>query len=251
MACGGRFLLMKEFMRQLIGDRTNFVFLGEAGSGKSEIAINFARYLAELSDKPVHFFDMDMTKPLFRSRDVLKQVEEMGIIFHHEEQFYDAPTMVGGVNLLLKDDSCYVVMDIGGNDVGARAIGGYAPKVNKENTICYYVLNAFRPWSADIDHIDGTLSAILGISHIQLGQIHMINNPNNGITTTAEEVVEGCGRMKDIIAPYMEMDFSCVKEDLYDEVKDFVPGKLMPLRLYLTYEWLLSDVSEAPRPGRG
>ncbi len=230
---------MKEFMKQLIGNRTNFVFLGEAGSGKSEIAINFARNLAELADKPVHFFDMDMTKPLFRSRDAVRQVEAMGVTFHYEEQFFDAPTMVGGVNLLLKNDDCYVVMDVGGDSIGARAIGGYAPKVNKENTIAYYVLNAFRPWSTDIEHIDGTLSAILGVSHVQLGQIHMINNPNMGSATTAKEVIEGCARIQEMVSPYMEMDFSCVKEDLYEAVKAEISGKLMPIHLYLTYEWLL------------
>ena len=40
---------------------SNVVFLGEAGSGKSEIALNFAQALAELGGKPVHFFDLDMT----------------------------------------------------------------------------------------------------------------------------------------------------------------------------------------------
>ena len=242
---------MRDFMKQLIGSRTNFVFLGEAGSGKSEIAINFAGYLAELSEKPVHFFDMDMTKPLFRSRDVIAQVEALGVTFHHEEQFYDAPTMVGGVNLYLKDDDSYVVMDVGGSEIGARAIGGYAPKVNKENTAVYYVLNAFRPWSADIDHIDGTLSAILGVSHVQLGQIHMVNNPNNGITTTPEEVIEGCRRMEEMVSPYMELRFSCVKEDLYEAVREEIPGKLMPIRLYLTYEWLQMEPPGIPRPRRG
>lgn len=67
-------------------------------------------------------------------------------------------------------------MDVGGDHIGARAIGGYAPKLNKDNTIVYYVLNAYRPWSNDIDHIDGTLGQILGVSHIQLGKLHMVNN---------------------------------------------------------------------------
>lgn len=242
---------MKELIKQLIGTRSNFVFLGEAGSGKSEIAINFAGYLARLEEKPVHFFDLDMTKPLFRSRDVIAQVEELGVIFHHEEQFYDAPTMVGGVNLLLKDEDSYVILDVGGSDIGARAFGGYAPKVNKDNTIVYYVLNAFRPWSGDIEHIDGTLSGILGVSHVRLGQIHMINNPNNGITTTKEEVLEGMDKMKELVSPYMELDFACVKEDLYADVKAEGVEKLLPIKLYLTYEWLQPGISAAPRPCRG
>lgn len=233
---------MKEVLRQLIGSKTNFIFLGEAGSGKSEVAINFARHLAELGEKPVHFFDMDMTKPLFRSRDVTKQIKSMGIIFHYQEQFYDAPTMVGGVNLHLKDDNCYVVMDVGGNDTGARAIGGYAPKINKENAKVYYVLNAFRPWSENIDDIDRTLALILGISHIQLEQVHMINNPNNGLTTTKEEFLYGCQKMRKMVKPYKDVEFACVMDNLYEELKDEVDILLLPLKLYLTYPWYVNEL---------
>jgi hypothetical protein len=218
-------------------NKSNFIFVGEAGSGKSEIAINFAKYLALLNEKPVHFFDMDMTKPLFRSRDVKSEVEDMGIIFHHQEQFFDAPTLVGGVNLLLKDESCYVVMDVGGNDIGARAIGGFAPRVNGDNTVVYYVLNPFRPWSGNLSHIDGTLSAILKTSHIKLDKVHMISNPNNGISTTVEEVLEGNSKMVEIIGPLMDIEFTCVSDTLYEIVKDKTDIPLMPIHLYLTYPW--------------
>ena len=59
--------ILNDFLQK---GKKNFVFIGEAGSGKSEIAINFAVNLARIADRPVHFFDMDQTKPLFRSRDV-------------------------------------------------------------------------------------------------------------------------------------------------------------------------------------
>jgi hypothetical protein len=224
-------------LKKFIVDKSNFIFVGEAGSGKSEIAINFAKYLVDLNEKPVHFFDMDMTKPLFRSRDVKANIESMGIIFHHQEQFYDAPTIVGGVNLLLKDDSCYVVMDVGGNDIGARAIGGFAPKVNKDNTTVYYVLNAYRPWSGELNHIDGTLSSILKISHISLEKVNIISNPNNGISTTAEEVLEGNSKIVKMIEELKHIEFTCVNDDLYDEVKVKTDITLMPIHLYLTYPW--------------
>lgn len=243
---------MMDALRELIGNHKNFVFVGEAGSGKSEIAVNFAKWLADLNEKPVHFFDMDMTKPLFRSRDVREQMEEMGITFHHEEQFMDAPTIVGGVNRLLKDDSCYVVMDVGGDHIGARSIGGYAPKLNKDDTIVYYVLNAYRPWSNDIDHIDGTLAQILGVSHIQLGKLHMVNNPNNGITTTAKEFVEGSRKMSEMVTPYIAVDFACAKEDLYEEVKGQTDVPVFPIHLFLTYPWLeFENQGGQPIPGRG
>lgn len=218
-------------------NKSNFIFVGEAGSGKSEIAINFAKYLVDLNEKPVHFFDMDMTKPMFRSRDVKAEIEEMGIIFHHEEQFFDAPTVVGGVNLLLKDENCYVVMDVGGNDIGARAIGGFAPKVNQDSTLVYYVLNVYRPWSGNLNHIDGTLSSILKMSHIKLDKVHMISNPNNGVSTTVEEVLEGNLKMLEMIGALINIDFTCVNETLYEKVKSRTDIPLMPIHLYLTYPW--------------
>ena len=71
-----------------------FVFLGEAGCGKSEISVNLALRLAEQGDRPVYFFDLDMTKPLFRSREMAAPLEERGISVRFQEQFMDAPAAV-------------------------------------------------------------------------------------------------------------------------------------------------------------
>ena len=158
---------------------TNFVFLGEAGGGKSEIALNVAQALAETGDKPVHFFDLDMTKPLFRSRDQHSMLEEFGVEVHYEEQFMDAPTLTGGVRRLLNDQGCYTVLDVGGDYIGARSIGGYAPLLNRDGTTIYYVINPFRPWSATLEHIDKVLGETLGVSHVELARLQYINGVIN------------------------------------------------------------------------
>ena len=80
---------MKFIEEAIKSGKTNFILIGEAGCGKSEIALNLAKYFAETQQKEVHLFDMDMTKPLFRSRDLLRSEEFAGIHFHFEEQFYD------------------------------------------------------------------------------------------------------------------------------------------------------------------
>ncbi|NTV90268.1 MAG: hypothetical protein HGA22_07915, partial [Clostridiales bacterium] len=172
------------------GKYSNFVFIGETGSGKSEVALNFAVWLKQTGEKPVHFFDMDMTKPLFRSRDKQDEMNTLGIEMHYQEQFMDAPTLVGGVRPMLKDDTVYTVMDIGGDYIGARSIGGFAKELNNDGTIVFYVLNALRPWTDNIEHIDGTLGKILGMSHIELERLHYINNTNCGYTTTIDEILE-------------------------------------------------------------
>lgn len=229
---------MINFNKLIPANIKNFVFLGEAGSGKSEIAVNLAMDLAKHSNKKVHFFDMDMTKPLFRSRDLDEEFEKAGVELHYEEQFMDAPTLVGGVNRLLKDQDSIVIMDVGGDYIGARSIGGFAPRLNSEDTVIYYVLNAMRPWSYDIEHIDGTLGQVLKVSHINLTQIKLIDNPNNGVTTTADEYLKASRKMAETVTPYMPIEFSCVNEDLYDAVNKHAKLPLVSIHLYLTYEWL-------------
>ncbi|MCI9134515.1 MAG: hypothetical protein HFI31_10045 [Lachnospiraceae bacterium] len=227
--------------------KKNFVFIGETGSGKSEIAVNLACELAKRGERKVHFFDMDMTKPLFRSRDLQEEFDRMGVGLHYERQFADAPTMVGGVPYYLKKEDSCVILDVGGDHIGARLVGGYGAYLNQEHTAVCYVLNPYRPWSDHIDHIDETLGRILGVSHIRLDKLQMISNPNNGYSTTLEEFLEGDKRMKEILKPYAEVAFSCVREELYHQAKEKTEMPLMPVHLYFKYEWLPkeTEASEA------
>ena len=118
--------------------KRNFVFLGEAGCGKSELAVNLACRLAAAGES-VHLFDLDMTKPLFRTRDLGDALEKAGVDLHYEEQFMDAPTVSGGVMRLLRDQGACTVLDVGGDYIGARSIGGYAPLLERPETAVYYL----------------------------------------------------------------------------------------------------------------
>ncbi len=215
----------------------NYVFLGEAGCGKSEIAINLARALAALGTLPVHFYDLDMTKPLFRSRDQAAAMEAAGIHVHFEEQFYDAPTVAGGVNRLLRDRSVFTVLDVGGDYIGARSIGGYAPLLNREGTQVWYVINPYRPWSMDIDHIDKVLGQTLGVSHVMLDRLRLLGNPNLGPDTSPQDVVDGALRLEEMVGPYKPVDLYTVRRELAARLPRALPGPVWPIDLWLTYEW--------------
>ena len=78
----------------------NTVFLGEAGCGKSELAVHLALELAS-QGREVHFFDLDQTKPLMRSRDAESLLEAAGVTVHFQQQTADAPTQTGGLIPLL------------------------------------------------------------------------------------------------------------------------------------------------------
>ncbi len=213
----------------------NYVLLGEAGCGKSELAINLARHLLD-TGTPVDLFDLDMTKPLFRTREQADKLTEMGIRFYFEEQKADAPTVGGGVLRSLKDGTCCTVLDVGGDYIGARAIGGYAPLLNREDTDILYIINPFRPWATTAERAGLVLGEVLGVSHLKAERVRIIGNPNLGGTTSLEDVLEGYRRLTEMVE---RLDGLCVRQPLYDAVREAVKVPVFPIERYLEYPWNL------------
>lgn len=209
----------------------NFVLLGGSGSGKSEIALNLAAALARRKKEQIHFFDLDQTKPLFRARDVCAHQSQKHVVHHFQEQFYDAPTQVGGLIPLLIEPESYVVMDVGGNEIGARLVGGYAQCLNNANTSVWYVVNPYRPWNENVEEIDKTMSSILRAARIR--RFHIICNPNLGCETTREDVLNGLAEARKLIEPYMPVEMLCCKESLWKAVHPLCKLPVFPLQLYL------------------
>lgn len=226
-----------DLITQLINEgKKNFVFIGEAGCGKSEISINFAVKIAALNIGSVHFFDMDQTKPLFRSRDVKETLEGHKVCFHYEEQYFDVPTLVGGVKHQFSDDTSFTVMDVGGNRTGAKLIGGFSEILNQDNTIVLFVLNPYRPWAKDTVSVDETLFSILSATHIK--KVRIVSNPNVGPSTTKEEFLEGSKKVEEMIGKYMPVDFTCIEESLHEGLCLEPDISRLPIKLYLTYPWM-------------
>ena len=215
------------------GKAHNFVFLGGAGSGKSEIAVNAALRLAQSGGRPVRFFDLDMTKPLFRSRALAGQLEEAGVIVRYEEQFMDAPVTVGGPDVCLRSSECLCVLDVGGDGAGARSVGQYAPLLRSDSTAVYYVINPYRPWSDTSVHIDAVLSEVLAAARLSIENLRLVGNPNLGSETTREEFQEGCRMLSETVAPYRPIAFVCARSGLGGSA----PWPVLELTPLLSYPW--------------
>ena len=203
---------------------SNTVFLGEAGCGKSELAVHLALELAE-QGREVHFFDLDQTKPLMRSRDAETLLTDAGVVVHFEQQRADAPTQVGGLVPLLLDESKNVILDVGGNDSGAKLIGGFAHLL--KNADVWFVVNPYRPWSATTEHIDGTLSAILRTSRLKTPRFLL--NPNLGRDTTAEEYLAGLAQGLALLSPYVTVEAAAVPAALREQVRPQTELPLIPI----------------------
>ena len=213
----------------------NFVFIGEAGCGKSELALSLALRLKKETGKEVCLFDLDMTKPLFRSRDLADFCQERGVDLKYVEQFEDAPTTGGWVDNKMNDPNVYCVLDVGGDHMGARAIGVYRRLLNSPMTEVYYVVNPYRPWSDTIEHIDAVLSQILTVSGIGIGKLKMRANPYMGDATTKEDIEEGYGRVLGTISSYKAIEAVMVPEDLVEQVE--VDAPVVTIRKKIIYPW--------------
>lgn len=207
----------------------NTVFLGEAGCGKSELAVQLALELAAQGGE-VHFFDLDQTKPLMRARDAAEVLAAAGVTVHYQQQYADAPTQVGGLVPLLLDGGKRVVLDVGGNDTGARLIGGFSHLLKDADV--WFVVNPYRPWSASTEHIDATLSAILRVSRLKMPRFLL--NPNLGQDTTAEEYLCGVVQGLALLSPYVTVEAAAVPAGLYAAVRQQVALPLLPITPHIS-----------------
>lgn len=208
---------------------SNTVFLGEAGCGKSELAVHWALTLVS-QGREVHFFDLDQTKPLMRSRDAAALLTDAGVTVHFEQQRADAPTQVGGVVPLLLDEDKAVILDVGGSDTGAKLIGGYAHLL--QNADVWFVVNPYRPWSASVEHIDGTLSAVLRASRLKMPRFLL--NPHLGRDTTVEEYLAGVEQGLALLSPYVTVEAAAVPEALYAQVRTETSLPLIPITTHIS-----------------
>ncbi len=231
----GLFYEADKTFESLMKEKKNFVFIGEAGSGKSELALNVALKLAENSGSKVDLFDLDQTKPLYRSRDMKEAFADRGVEIHYQDQYLDAPVMVGGVRVSLTGGG-YTLLDIGGGHQAAKFAGAYSDLLGRDDSVPVYVINPYRPWTRSVDTIDGTMTHILG--SMRLDHIYMLANPNLGRDTTVNEFMEGLDKIDRLLDGYTVVNSACVRRKIYDEVRNMTDKALIPVDLFLGCPWV-------------
>ena len=165
------------------------LFAGHYGSGKTNIAVNFALHLAG-QGKAVTLADMDIVNPYYRSKDSAQELEAAGvkvIASAYANTNVDVPALPQEMYSVTEDTSRYAVLDVGGDDRGALALGRYAPAILKENDYhMNYVFNASRPLSRTAEmalEIMGEIEVAGGIPFTAI-----VNNTNLGRDTDWETV---------------------------------------------------------------
>ena len=173
------------------------LFAGHYGSGKTNIAVNYALHLAA-EGKKVCIADLDIVNPYFRTKDSAKVLAEAGVELI-SPQFantnVDLPALPAESYRLVQDKSIYGIMDIGGDDRGAYALGRFVPSILQEgNYRMVFVANSFRPLTRTPEDALEVMREIEAACGLQFTDI--VNNANLGNETTPEHVLDA--------VPYME-----------------------------------------------
>lgn len=171
--------------------RTHAIF-GHYGSGKTEFAVNYALDLKKYYEN-VAILDMDIANPYFRSRERQALMIENGIDIHFNTYGYDIsedlPAITATVRAPLENVKYQTVVDVGGNDSGARIINQFRKYFVNEDTRLLAVLNFNRP---DTETIDKSIEQIKSIeTEIGIRMTGIINNTHMLRETTTDDIIEG------------------------------------------------------------
>lgn len=163
---------------------------GHYGSGKTNIALNMAYKIRNSYDN-VAIADLDIVNPYFRTKDSAEELKDRGIRLIASEYAgsnVDIPALPQDMYSLTDDKTVHAVIDVGGDDRGALALGRISPQIMAEDDYeAYLVINKYRPLTPDVESTLEVMAEIETAGKFKFTGI--INNSNLGVETTAEDVL--------------------------------------------------------------
>ncbi len=212
------------------------VFCGHYGSGKSNLAVNYALKL-RAEGKSVTLADLDIVNPYFRSADSKRELEDQGIrviVSDYANTNLDVPALPAEIYSLCDPALGCVVIDLGGDDRGALALGRLRHQIRQEdNYAMVFVLNCYRPLTRTPEEaleVIAEVSAAAGLPVTALA-----NNSNLGEETTAETVLDSLDFAKEV-SERTGLPLVCTAAD--EKLCPALEGKaeaLLPLKLQEKY----------------
>lgn len=167
------------------------VFCGGYGSGKTEVAVNFALHLAS-EGREVQLADLDIVNLYFRSREVREELASQGVrVLVPDEPLAraDLPVILPEVKGAIERGDGVLVLDVGGDPVGARVLGGMADALLAAEYANLFVVNSRRPFTDTSEKTRRMIAEIGRVSGVPI--TGMVVNSHLIDDTTPEVVEEG------------------------------------------------------------
>ncbi len=205
---------------------------GHYGSGKTNVAVNMAYDLKNQFEK-VAIADLDIVNPYFRTKDSASDLREKGIELicsDYAGSNVDIPALPQQIYSICDQKEKRVIIDVGGDDRGAYALGRISPAILEENDYeMIFVINCFRPLTRDADSTIEIMKEIENAANMKFTAI--VNNSNLGEETKTEDILKSLA-YADEISEKTGLPIKCtsVYNVLYEDLKDSV-SNIFPLNL--------------------
>ena len=218
------------------------LFTGHFGSGKTEIVLNRAVGYAS-QGVTVHLVDLDIVKPYFRSREVRHFLKERGINLitpGGELENADLPVISPKVLGTLTSAQGKILIDVGGDPMGATALGGFAQLIGRQGYEMFFVLNPYRPFTQDIPSVKKMFHDIEAVSRLKVSGI--ISNPNLGRATSLEDLRLGLPRVQEMAeALGLPIAWTAITERYSEQLVTEIEGLIQPVRNFLLPPWEMEE----------
>ena len=194
---------------------------GHYGSGKTNVAVNMAFDLKRQYDK-VTVADLDIVNPYFRTKDSMEDFNREGIKLISSEYAnsnVDVPALPPEIYSITDIKDVKYVLDIGGDDRGALALGRIVPKILEENDYeMLMVINKYRPLTPDVESTIEVMREIEAACRMKFTAL--VNNSNLGAMTTAQDILDSVSYAEEVSkASGLPIKCTTVKKGLEKELE--------------------------------
>jgi len=227
------------------------IVTGHYGSGKTEFAVSLAMLLAkkefgirnsEFGIERVSLIDLDIVNPFFRSRERRDMLEDAGVTVYgsafDRDVTIELPALSATLRTPLEDKRRRVIVDVGGNDVGAMVLNQFIKYFTDDDTTVFTIINANRPKTSDLEGALDHITAIEAVTGLTVSGI--VNNSHLLRETTADVVIKGhdfCRKICEATGKQLWCD--CYPDGIVGpEELSGLSGNLMPMGLYMRPIWL-------------
>lgn len=227
-------------MNMIINDKRIRIITGHYGSGKTEFAINYALKLRELTNKNVAVADLDVVNTYFRIREkkaILEKVNILSIDSSIDAPSLDLPALSAQIMTPINDKSYEYIMDVGGDDVGARVLGRFSNLIKKEDYDMLFVVNANREKTQTSDQVIQYINSIEKSSKLKI--TGLINNTHLVRYTRLEDLLNGQNLVSEVSKVLnIPIRYTSCLESLVDELPKDLSNEILPLQLHMREEWM-------------
>ncbi len=214
------------------------IICGHYGCGKTNLSLNLAIEAAK-DGQQVVLVDLDVVNPYFRSSEygeLLSEYHVRLIAPVYANSTLDIPSLSPAIHSVLSDESDgLVIIDAGGDDVGATALGQFAREISQGPYEMYYVVNHYRPLSIEAQDTVELLREIEFASRLKATGV--VNNSHLKQETRAESILEAVPYGKEAAQKLgLPLCFTTVPDFLENELQGKVEN-LHPVKVYVRSPW--------------